>query len=95
MGALGGAVIAPVIMPSYNSGLMMGLKGFAAAVLGGMGSSTGAILAGFLIGVLESVGAGYVSSAYKDAFAFVILLLILFLKPSGLLGARAAGGDKA
>ncbi len=94
IGALGGAVVAPIVMPSYNSGLMMGLKGFAAAVLGGMGNSTGAILAGLILGIVESLG-GYYSSSYKDAFAFIILLLILFIKPSGLLGARSAGGDKA
>jgi branched-chain amino acid transport system permease protein len=65
---------------------MLGLKGFAAAVLGGYGNSVGAIIGGLLLGMLESLGAGMISSAYKDVIAFAILLLVLFIKPSGLLG---------
>ena len=65
---------------------MLGLKGFAAAVLGGYGNSFGAVVGGLLLGVLESVGAGAVSSSYKDVIAFGILLLVLFVRPSGILG---------
>lgn len=86
LGALAGILITPITSMSYDGGLMLGLKGFAAAILGGYGSTVGAVAGGLLLGVLESLGAGFVSSAYKDAFAFVILLLILFFKPAGLFG---------
>jgi branched-chain amino acid transport system permease protein len=65
---------------------MMGLKGFSAAILGGYGSMPGAVIGGLLLGVLESLGAGLVSSEYKDALAFLILLMVLFFKPTGILG---------
>jgi branched-chain amino acid transport system permease protein len=86
MGALAGVVITPITLASYDMGLMLGLKGFVAAVLGGLSSVHGALLGGILLGVLESLGAGYLSSGYKDAVAFIILVLILFVKPNGLLG---------
>ncbi|NPV71458.1 MAG: branched-chain amino acid ABC transporter permease [Firmicutes bacterium] len=69
----------------YLGGLF-GVKSFAAAVVGGIGSIPGSYLGGYLIGILETMGAGYVSSNYKDAIAFVLLVLILLFKPSGLLG---------
>jgi len=84
--AAAGAVIAPITFASYDMGTMLGLKGFCAAVLGGLGSGVGSILGGFILGILEAFGAGYISSSYKDAFAFLILLIVLFLKPQGLLG---------
>jgi len=71
-------------------GMMLGLKGFAACILGGLGNPFGAAVGGLLIGIMESFGAGYVSSAYKDAFAFVVLLLLLFVRPSGLFGKAGA-----
>lgn len=67
-------------------GGFFGLKSFAAAVVGGIGSVPGAYLGGYLIGILETLGAGYVSSNYKDAIAFVLLVLVLLFKPTGLLG---------
>jgi branched-chain amino acid transport system permease protein len=70
-------------------GLMPGLKAFVAAVLGGIGSIPGALLGGFLIGLIETMAKGYVSSAYGDAASFVVLILILLVKPSGLLGQSA------
>ena len=88
LGALGGVLIAPIAFTAYDTGIMLGLKGFAAAMLGGMGSFAGAVLGGLLLGLLEGLGAGFISSAYKDAIAFVVILLVLFLMPGGLLGAR-------
>ncbi len=92
VGALAGAFIAPMTMGTYDMGLMLGLKGFVAAVLGGLNSIAGALLGGILLGVLESLGAGYISSGYKDALAFLILVLILFARPDGLLGKM--GGNR-
>ncbi len=86
LGAVGGMIIAPITTTSYDTGIMLALKGFAAAILGGYGNSTGAILGGLILGVLESLGAGLISSKFKNAFAFFILLLVLFFKPEGILG---------
>jgi branched-chain amino acid transport system permease protein len=90
LGALAGILIAPITFTSWDVGVMLGLKGFAAAILGGMGSGPGAVVGGLVLGLLESLGAGYVSSAYKDAIAFIVMLAVLVLMPGGLLGARAA-----
>jgi len=87
LGAAAGVLIAPITFTSYEAGIMLGLKGFAAAILGGIGSFPGAIAGGLLLGLLESLGAGYVSSAYKDVIAFVIILAVLFVRPDGILGA--------
>lgn len=86
LGAVAGILIVPITTLAYDVGIIIGLKGFAAAILGGYGSFWGGILGGLTLGVLESLGAGLVSSDYKDAIAFVILVSVLFFKPSGLLG---------
>jgi branched-chain amino acid transport system permease protein len=88
LGAIGGVLIAPIAFTSYDAGVMLGLKGFAAAMLGGLGSFAGAVIGGVVLGLLEGLGAGFVSSAYKDAIAFVVILAVLFFMPGGLLGAR-------
>jgi len=88
LGALGGVLIAPIAFTSYDTGIMLGLKGFAAAMLGGLGSFSGAVVGGLLLGLTEGLGAGFVSSAYKDVIAFAIILAVLFFLPGGLLGAR-------
>jgi len=88
LGAIGGVLIAPIAFTSYDAGIMLGLKGFAAAMLGGLGSFAGAIVGGLVLGLLEGLGAGFVSSAYKDAIAFVVILAVLFFLPGGLLGSR-------
>jgi branched-chain amino acid transport system permease protein len=90
LGAIAGILIAPISFTSYDVGVMLGLKGFAAAILGGMGSGVGAVFGGLLLGILETMSAGYVSSAYKDAIALVIILAVLFFMPSGLFGKRSA-----
>jgi branched-chain amino acid transport system permease protein len=89
IGAIAGIVITPIILMDYQRGAMLALKGFGAAILGGLGSGTGAVVAGLLIGVMESLGAGYISSHYKDAIALIVLLVVLFVRPSGLLGNTA------
>lgn len=86
IGAVAGAILAPITMTAYDVGTMLGVKGFAACVLGGLGNPFGAAAGGLVIGVLESFGAGYISSGYKDAFAFIVMLLLLFVRPSGLFG---------
>lgn len=90
IGAIGGAILAPITLTSYDDGILLGLKGFAACILGGLGNPFGAAAGGLIIGVVESFGAGLISSAYKDAFAFIILLALLFVKPSGLFGRASA-----
>jgi branched-chain amino acid transport system permease protein len=86
MGSLAGIIVAPLTMTSYDVGVMLGLKGFCAAIIGGMSSGIPTVLGGLILGVLESLGAGLISSGYKDAIAFIILLLILFIRPQGLFG---------
>lgn len=84
LGSLAGIIVAPLTMTSYDVGVMLGLKGFCAAIIGGLSGGMGTVLGGLLLGVLESLGAGLISSGYKDAIAFIILLLILFIRPQGL-----------
>jgi len=86
LGAVAGIILTPITTTSYDVGPMLALKGFSAAILGGYGSMPGAVVGGLLLGVLESLGAGLISSEYKDALAFLVLLMVLFFKPSGILG---------
>ena len=88
IGSLAGIIIAPLTMTSYDVGIMLGLKGFCAAIIGGMGSGLGTVIGGLLLGILESLGAGLISAGYKDAIAFIILLCILFLRPQGIFGKK-------
>ena len=88
LGAIAGILIAPISLAYPGVGIMLGLKGFCAAILGGLGNPMGAIIAGLIVGISEAVTAGYISSAYKDAVAFIIILGVLFFKPSGLFGVR-------
>jgi len=90
LGGLAGVLVTPITTLSHDIGVLLGLKGFAAAILGGFGSFPGAILGGLGLGLSESLAAGYLSSAYKDVVAFVVLLVVLFLRPAGLLGTRTA-----
>ncbi|MBZ4660353.1 MAG: inner-rane translocator [Desulfacinum sp.] len=90
LGGIGGIIISPITMAAYDMGTMLGLKGFCAAMLGGLGSHWGAAVGGLLLGVLESLGVGLFSSGIKDAIAFLILLVILMARPSGILGQKAA-----
>ena len=95
VGAAAGMAIAPVAHASYDMGAMLGLKGFCAAILGGLGNGVGAVLGGFIIGVIERLTIGFAPSGYsgyKDAVAFIILLIILFIKPSGIFGTSRRQG---
>ncbi len=87
LGAISGIVIAPITLPTYDMGLILGLKGFVAAAMGGLVNSPGAVIGGLLLGVLESLGAGLISSGYKDAIAFIILIGILLARSEGILRA--------
>ncbi|MHB9028835.1 MAG: branched-chain amino acid ABC transporter permease [Candidatus Latescibacterota bacterium] len=84
IGAIAGVILTPMTLMSFDRGTPFALKGFSAAVVGGLGNPVGAVLAGLSIGLIESYGTGLLSSHYKDVFALAILLLVLFLRPEGL-----------
>jgi branched-chain amino acid transport system permease protein len=86
IGAFAGVLITPITLTSYDVGTLLALKGFAAAMLGGIGSAAGAVAGGLILGLLEAFAAGYLSSQYKDAVAFLIILLVLLAMPRGLFG---------
>jgi branched-chain amino acid transport system permease protein len=86
LGAVAGVLISPITLTSYDVGIMVGLKGFAAAMLGGLGNGAGAVAGGLLLGLAEALGAGYLSSAYKEVIAFVVILGVLVFMPKGLFG---------
>jgi branched-chain amino acid transport system permease protein len=86
IGAAAGIFIAPITLATYDMGFMLGVKGFVAAAIGGMHNIGGAVLGGFILGILEVYSAGLVSSGLKDAVALVVLLAMLMLRPEGLLG---------
>ncbi len=86
IGAVAGILITPITLTSYDVGTVLALKGFAAAMLGGIGSAVGAVIGGLLLGLFEAFAAGYISSQYKDAVAFLIILIVLFAMPRGLFG---------
>lgn len=89
IGALAGVLVTPITLTSYDVGLALALKGFAAAMLGGMGNPKGALVGGIALGLLEALTAGYLSSQYKDAAAFIVILLVLFFMPQGLFGRKS------
>jgi branched-chain amino acid transport system permease protein len=91
LAALAGVVVAPVTLADYNMGFGLGLKGFVAAIVGGLTNPVGAVLGGFLVGVLEAVGGG-IRQAYKDVMAFIILLVVLLIRRFGPFGAGEASG---
>lgn len=89
LGAIAGILLTPMLMMSYGNGVILALKGFTAAVAGGLTNPFGAVAGGLVIGIIESLGVGMVSSELQDAYAFVALLLVLLVKPQGLFGGRA------
>ncbi len=86
IGAMAGIVVTPISLMEYDRGAMLAIKGFSAIILGGLGSFPGAIIGGLIIGIIESFGVGLLASGYKDAYALIVLLAVLFFKPSGILG---------
>jgi len=89
IGAVAGILVTPITLVAYDVGVALALKGFAAAMLGGMGNPKGALVGGLLLGLFESLTAGYLSSQYKDAVAFIVILAVLFVMPQGLFGAKS------
>jgi branched-chain amino acid transport system permease protein len=87
IGALGGISIASVVPVSFTSGGVFGLNGFVAAILGGWGSSGGAVLGGLSLGLIQSLATGVVPAGYQDAIAFALFILVLYFRPQGILGA--------
>jgi branched-chain amino acid transport system permease protein len=94
LGAVGGIIITPITLMEFDRGPMLALKGFGAAIMGGLGNFYGAIIAGLVLGLLESLSTGLISSSYKDAIALLVLLAVLFVKPSGLFGTATVPGSK-
>ncbi len=88
LGAIGGIVLAPATRPIYDMGLVLGLKGFVAAIMGGLVNAPAAVLGGILLGMIENIGAGVTRAGIKDIFAFVILILVLLFRPNGILGKK-------
>jgi branched-chain amino acid transport system permease protein len=89
VGGLAGVLASPVFFSSWESGLTLGLKGFVGATLGGLVSIRGAILGSLVLGVLESLTAGYVDTGLRDAVAFLLLIVVLVVRPQGLFGRQA------
>lgn len=90
LGAVAGLAVAPLTQTAFDAGAGIGVKGFAAAILGGLGNPVAAVGGGLVLGLLESLTAGYIDPLYKDAVALVVLLAVLFMRPQGLLG----GGNR-
>jgi branched-chain amino acid transport system permease protein len=95
IGALAGCVVSPITYTAYNVGTGLAIKGFTVAILGGLGNSTAAVAAGFVLGILESFSVSLLPTAYKDTISVAVLLAILFVRPSGLFGSREAARLKA
>jgi branched-chain amino acid transport system permease protein len=91
MAGIAGFIVAPVILASAYMGLLIGLKGFAVAIIGGITSPRGTILAGFLYGILEKFIAGYFSTAAREITAFFLVILILLVSPHGIFGGKTRG----
>jgi branched-chain amino acid transport system permease protein len=90
LAASAGAIVGPIFLVYPTMGLVPVLKSFVVVVLGGMGNVPGAILGGFMIGIAENIATGFISPAYKDVIAFVILIVVLIIKPSGIFGHHVA-----
>ena len=92
LGCLGGIIITPLTMIDYSGGMLLAIKGFSAAMLGGMGSFVGAVIGGFVFSFLESFGATFVSSALKELVTFIVIINVLLFMPRGIMGPRVKEG---
>ena len=90
IGAIGGICVGSISPMSYASGGMLGLAGFIAAIVGGWGSSSGAIVGGLTVGIAESLASGFLPGGYRSAVAYVLLIIILYFRPTGILGKGGA-----
>ena len=90
---LGGIAISSITPTTYLSGGMFALSGFVAAILGGWGSTVGAVVGGITLGVIQSFATGWLPVGYQDAIAFVVLIAVLYLRPQGLMGSPAIEGE--
>ncbi len=90
LGGLAGILVAPILFVSVGMGSSIALKAFAASIIGGFGDVTGAIVGGLALGVVETFGSAYISVPYKDAFAFIVLVVFLLFRPQGLFGEKVA-----
>ena len=90
LGAIAGILVGPIFYVTKEMGAMLGLKAFCSTIVGGFGSVPGAILGGLFLGVVEVFASFYISSAYRDAFAFIILILVLLIRPQGFFGEKIA-----
>ena len=88
LAAIAGIMIAPLTYARVDMSAIIGMKAFAAAILGGIGNLWGALLGGVILGIVEALGSAYISTAYRDAFSFIILFVVLFVKPTGLLNKK-------
>ena len=95
LGAIGGIVLGPVTRPIYDMGLMLGLRGFVAAIMGGLVSAPGAVIGGLVLGVVENVAAGVTNPTYKSVISFIILIAILLFRPQGIIGGGESRPEEA
>ena len=90
LGGLSGMLVAPIFFVTHKMGATLGLKAFAATICGGFGDVRGAIVGGLALGVIESFGSAYISAVYKDAFSFLVLIVILLVRPQGIFGEKVS-----
>jgi len=88
LAGIAGLLVGKILFISFDMGSMIGIKGFVAAVIGGFGNLTGALVGGLILGVFENIGGGMISTAYKDSISFLLMIIILVLLPSGLFGKK-------
>jgi len=89
IGAIGGILIAPIALMQYQKGVPLAIKGIAGAVIGGLGNIWGALIGGLILGLAEALSAGFIASYMTDVVVFVILMLVLFIRPEGLLKSKS------
>ena len=88
LGAIAGILLAPMFNVTPDMGAVVVLKGFSAAIMGGFGNIIGAMIGGPILGIIEAMSATYISSAYRDVIAYIVLIGVLYFKPTGFLGKR-------